>query len=92
MVRALKWHIPEMQFTIPNSGFFIWVRLPGIDINELFLLALEKYKVSFLPGDAFHVQSNDHKSDFLRLSFAFCPSDLIETGIIRLKKAIKELK
>ena len=89
MVESLKRYIPEMTFSIPKSGFFIWGKLPcSINTNRVFKLALEKEKVSFIPGDAFLIGEREDIQHCLRLSFAFCPLDLIEIGVKRLARAI----
>jgi 2-aminoadipate transaminase len=93
MAKTLKQYIPEMQYILPNSGFFIWGRLPKhIDTNKLFKLALETKNVSFLPGSAFGPNNKNNLTNCLRLSFAFCPLDKIEIGIKRLSLAIKLLE
>lgn len=89
MVAALKTHIPEMEFEIPRSGFFIWGRLPSpINTSRLFKLALEEENVSFLPGSAFLIGDRKDVQNCLRLSFAFCPIEDIESGIKRLSRAL----
>jgi 2-aminoadipate transaminase len=93
MVAALKRHIPEMEFRVPKSGFFIWGKLPSsINTNRLFKLALEEEKVSFLPGSAFLIGDRKEIQNCLRLSFAFCPIEDIEPGIKRLVFAIHKYK
>lgn len=94
MIEALRHYIPEMQFCVPDSGFFIWGRLSNdINTSKLFMQAIENYKVSFLPGLAFSATSfNNSLSNCLRLSFALCNINLIETGIKRLRHAIREYK
>ena len=93
MVKGLKQYIPEMQFIIPKSGFFIWGKLPSnINTDKLFKLALEKKNVSFLPGSAFGPNNKNNLTNCLRLSFAFCPLDKIEIGIKRLSQAVKVLE
>lgn len=88
MIEALRNYIPEMEFVSPKSGFFIWGELPSsINTDILFKLALEE-KISFLPGSAFLVGSNQHAKSCLRLCFSFCPKELIEIGIKRLARAI----
>ena len=90
MAKALKQHIPEMQFILPKSGFFIWGRLPSnINTDKLFKLALETKNVSFLPGSAFGLNDKNNLTNCLRLSFAFCPLDAIEIGIKKLGDTIK---
>ncbi|MBX9621532.1 MAG: PLP-dependent aminotransferase family protein [Alphaproteobacteria bacterium] len=93
MVYSLQKYIPEMEFTIPKSGFFIWGKLPSsINTKRLFKFALEEEKVSFIPGNAFLVGERDDVQNCLRLSFAFCPIELIELGIKRLSIAIQSYK
>lgn len=93
MIEAIKHYIPEMYFSIPNSGFFIWGRLPNnINTNNLFLQAVKNHKVSFLPGSAFGIKSNNSLSNCLRLSFALCSISEIEVGIKRLGQALREYK
>lgn len=89
MVESLNKHIPEMEFSIPNSGFFIWGKLPSsVNTNRLFKSALEMEKVSFLPGSAFLIGEREEIKNCLRLSFAFCPIDHIESGVKKLARAI----
>lgn len=93
MIGSLKKHLPEMDFTIPKSGFFIWGRLPpSINTNRVFKLTLEEEKVSFLPGRAFLISKDEKVQNCLRLSFAFCPIEHIEPGVKRLALAINEYK
>ncbi len=93
MVGSLKRHLPEMEFAIPKSGFFIWGRLPSsINTNRVFKLALEEERVSFLPGQAFLISKGEKGQNCLRLSFAFCPLGHIEPGVKRLALAIHEYK
>ena len=93
MVESLKKYIPEMEFTIPKSGFFIWGKLPpSINTNRLFKFALEEEKVSFIPGEAFLIGKREDASSCLRLSFAFCPQELIEQGVKRLAMAVQAYK
>lgn len=93
MIKALKNYIPEMEFSIPKSGFFIWGKLPSsINTKRLFKYALEEKKVSFLPGSAFLIGKREDVQSCLRLSFAFCPINLIECGVKRLATAIHEYK
>ena len=93
MIEALKKYIPEMEFSIPKSGFFIWGQLPSsINTDRLFKLALEEEKISFIPGSGFLISKREDIQNCLRLSFAFCPINLIEGGVKRLAMAIHKYK
>ncbi len=87
MLAAMDQRFPDgTTWTRPQGGLFLWVRLPeGVDCEDLFKEAVEQ-KVAFVPGTAFYADGSGH--DSLRLTFATCPSDMIDEGIKRLGKAI----
>jgi 2-aminoadipate transaminase len=87
MLTAMDQRFPDgTTWTRPQGGLFLWVRLPeGVDCEELIKEAIEQ-KVAFVPGTAFYADGSGH--DSLRLTFATCPSDMIDEGIKRLGKAI----
>ncbi len=87
MLAAMEQHLPEdVTWTRPQGGLFLWVKLPeGIDSLELMEKAIEQ-KVAFVPGTAFYADGRGH--DALRLTFSYCPADMLEEGIRRLGKAI----
>ncbi len=93
MVDALNRFIPELEFEIPNSGFFLWGKLPStVNTTELFKIALEEEGISFLPGDAFLIGEKLEAQNCLRLSFAFCPTEKIQEGVKRLAQALFKIK
>jgi 2-aminoadipate transaminase len=87
MLAAMDLHFPEgASWTRPQGGLFLWVRLPeGVDCLELIKEALER-KVAFVPGTAFYADGRGR--DSLRLTFATCPTDMIDEGIKRLGETI----
>ena len=87
MLTAMDQRFPDgTTWTRPQGGLFLWVSLPeGVDCEELIKEAIEQ-KVAFVPGTAFYADGSGH--DSLRLTFATCPSDMIDEGIKRLGKAI----
>jgi len=87
MLAAMDQHFPEgTSWTRPQGGLFLWVKLPeGVDCLELIEAAVEQ-KVAFVPGTAFYADGRGR--DALRLTFATCPTEMIDEGIKRLGKAI----
>ncbi|GAB4310150.1 MAG: hypothetical protein Kow0019_07810 [Methanobacteriaceae archaeon] len=80
---------PEVKFTEPEGGMFLWVTLPeGISSLELFDMAL-KENVAFVPGQAFYVNAEGENN--LRLNFSNSDEEKIEEGIKRLARAIHQL-
>ncbi len=90
MVKMLELHCPpEVRWTRPEGGMFLWLTLPErLDAMELFERAI-KERVAFVPGAPFYVDGGG--STTLRLNFSNSDLARIETGIIRLSKAMKEL-
>ncbi|MDP4152117.1 MAG: PLP-dependent aminotransferase family protein [Bacillota bacterium] len=80
---------PEVSFTKPEGGMFIWVTLPkSMSSVELFEIA-SKENVAFVPGDPFYVSENN--TNTLRLNYTNSNEEEIEEGIKRLGKTIKML-
>ncbi|KJR48365.1 Transcriptional regulator, GntR family domain / Aspartate aminotransferase [Desulfosporosinus sp. I2] len=90
MVTALTEFAPQgLSWTIPEGGYYLWCELPP-DMKAAALLtrAADK-KVTFVPGNAFHVNSGG--KDRIRLCFARHSETTIREGIYRLCEAISEI-
>jgi 2-aminoadipate transaminase len=84
---ALRRHLPGVQYTAPQGGYFFWIRLPaGMDAEAL-LKRAEDFKVSFRPGVRFSSQGG--LRDYARLCFAFYPAEQLSEGIERLKRTLE---
>ncbi|WP_319586327.1 PLP-dependent aminotransferase family protein [uncultured Desulfobulbus sp.] len=80
---------PEVRYTNPAGGMFLWVTLPeGMSSMALFEAAIKK-KVAFVPGTPFYVDRKD--SNTLRLNFSCSDEPTIVEGIKRLGDSIKKL-
>jgi len=90
MVNAIKKYFPEeVEFTEPEGGMFLWVKLPRhINSLELFDIAI-KDKVAFVPGDPFYPSNPDKFT--MRLNFSCVDEATITKGIERLAGAIKSV-
>jgi 2-aminoadipate transaminase len=89
MLKAMEEHFPpEVTWTRPQGGLFLWVRMPEcVDAEELLKIAIEE-KVAFVPGRAFYPGDNDGRC-CMRLNFSYCGPEIIAEGIRRLGRAIK---
>jgi 2-aminoadipate transaminase len=83
MLAALEEHFPpEITFTRPGGGLFLWVELPDdMNARELLARALEE-RVAFVPGECFF-PAGGHQNT-LRLNFSAMPEERITEGIRRL--------
>ena len=93
MLRAMEENFPpEVTWTHPHGGLFLWVTLPeGMDCHQLFEAAI-KENVAFVPGDSFYA-SNGHADEgrrHFRLNFSNASPEQIREGIRRLGVAIKK--
>lgn len=86
MIAALPDTVPAgAEWTDPDGGMFVWVRLPGeVDTADLLRVALA-HNVAFVPGAPFFATNPDHAT--LRLSFTTNPPEEIVEGMRRLAAA-----
>jgi 2-aminoadipate transaminase len=92
MLQALEEYFPpEVSWTRPLGGLFLWVTLPaGMNSHLLFEAAL-KENVAFVPGDSFY-SGNGFAGEGLRhfrLNFSNAEPEQIREGVRRLSVAIK---
>lgn len=91
MLDALQRHFPEeVGYTRPEGGMFLWATLPEHLSAMLLLERAIQQQVAFVPGEPFYTakQAVNH----LRLNFTTTDQASIETGILRLARAIESLK
>ena len=90
MVQMIEKYFPqEVKITRPEGGMFLWVTLPEqMSSLELFHEA-SKENVAFVPGDPFYV--NGKNVNTLRLNYTNSSEEMIEEGIKRLAKVIKQM-
>ncbi|MDX1687241.1 MAG: PLP-dependent aminotransferase family protein [Candidatus Promineifilaceae bacterium] len=83
MLEMMARHFPpEVRWTRPEGGLFLWVTLPEtMDSPEVLKKAIE-HKVAYVPGTAFYPAGGGHNT--LRLNFSNARPEMIELGIRRL--------
>jgi 2-aminoadipate transaminase len=90
MITAIEENFPaEVSFTRPEGGMFLWVTLPErLSALELFEHAVRE-KVAFVPGTPFFVDGGGTNN--MRLNFSNADQDMIEEGIRRLGRIMKNM-
>ncbi|ODA40349.1 PLP-dependent aminotransferase family protein [Desulfosporosinus sp. BG] len=90
MVTALtEFAPPGLSWTVPEGGFYLWCELPpSIKASTLLTKAAEK-KVTFIPGNAFYINSGGKNR--IRLCFSRHSETTIREGIRRLCTAVLEI-
>ncbi len=89
LANALRNHLPEANFHLPQGGYFFWVRLPGNLDARAIMPHAEQFKVAYRPGAFFSTQQG--LANYLRLSFTYYPAGLIEQGVARLGRCLRSL-
>jgi 2-aminoadipate transaminase len=84
MLQALKENFPpEVTWTYPHGGLFLWVTLPeGTNCNVMLKSAVQE-NVAFVPGDCFYPREGDGLNN-MRLNFSNATPEQIREGIRRL--------
>jgi len=87
MLQAMEEHFPPgVEWTRPQGGMFLWVRLPEhVDAAELLKVALQE-KVAFVPGTVFFPNGGGHNT--MRLNYSNASPAMIQEGIQRLGRAL----
>jgi DNA-binding transcriptional MocR family regulator len=84
---ALRQHIPQIQYTMPQGGYFLWARLPAHDNANDLRRKAPAFKVDFRPGTLF--SSRKGLEDYVRLCFIHYEEAEIQEGVLRLKACLK---
>lgn len=91
MLKAMQENFPpEVTWTRPQGGLFLWVQMPEcLNAEALLKIAVEE-KVAFVPGHAFYPGGAEGHC-CMRLNFSYSKPEIIEEGIRRLGRAIKRM-
>ena len=87
MINALEESLPELSWTNPNGGFYVWVTLPERLDSKAMLPRAVKELVAYTPGTAFYANGDGHQN--MRLSFCYPTPENIRVGIRRLTTVIR---
>jgi 2-aminoadipate transaminase len=86
LAHALRVELADAaEFDVPDGGFFLWVRLPGVDTTTLLPRALDE-GVAFVPGTAFSTDGSC--GDQARLSFASLAPEALTEAVHRLARVV----
>ncbi|MFC7403908.1 PLP-dependent aminotransferase family protein [Georgenia alba] len=87
MLSALAEFLPEASWTVPDGGFYTWVKLPdGLDAQAMLPRAVTNL-VAYVSGTAFYADGQGH--DHVRLSFCYPTPERIREGVRRLADVVR---
>ncbi|HLI96112.1 MAG TPA: PLP-dependent aminotransferase family protein [Candidatus Baltobacteraceae bacterium] len=79
MVHALRNDLPDVTFTVPHGGYYVWAKFPeGTDTDELARAAYDA-GVSVIAGSAFY--AGEPRKNYLRLAYSSATPEQIERGV-----------
>jgi 2-aminoadipate transaminase len=86
LAASLRKHIPGVQFTEPDGGYFLWVDLPE-DVDAAALVdGAAAEGVAVVKGADFLLEGGGHS---LRLAYSAVTADEVDEGVRRLAAAIE---
>lgn len=86
MLSALGEYLPELSWTNPTGGFYVWLTLPERLDSKAMLPRAVKELVAYTPGTAFYADGDGRQN--MRLSFCYPTPESIRVGIRRLATVI----
>lgn len=87
LVDYLNKHLPKVKYKKPEGTFLAWINFGAyIDYEKLFELLITKYDLLIENGHVFGKSG----AGYFRMTVA-CPQSMLEEGLNRIVKAIKEL-
>jgi len=86
MLTALGTHLPKLEWTVPNGGFYVWLTLPEHLDSKAMLPRAVTELVAYTPGTAFFSDGDGRNK--IRLSFCYPTPEFIAEGIRRLSTVI----
>ncbi len=86
MIEALGEHLPQLSWTNPNGGFYVWVTMPDVLDSKQMLPRAVKELVAYTPGTAFFADGRGRHA--MRLSFCYPTPEAIRLGVRRLATVV----
>lgn len=87
LVDYLNKHLPKVKYKKPEGTFLAWINFGAyVDYEKLFELLITKYDLLIENGHVFGKSG----AGYFRMTVA-CPQSMLEEGLNRIVKAIKEL-
>jgi DNA-binding transcriptional MocR family regulator len=86
MIGALTEYLPNLSWTDPSGGFYVWLTLPPYLDSKQMLPRAVKELVAYTPGTAFFADGGGRNN--IRLSFCYPTPEAIRVGVRRLQSVI----
>lgn len=93
MVAAVRDQLPDASFSVPEGGYYLWLRFPdGVNTDDLALRAYHA-GVSPIAGSVFFAREDaGHPKNYLRLAYSRATPEEIDKGVKLLAAAYRSMK
>lgn len=93
LAKAIKEKLPpEFTFNSVDGGMFLWLNMPGIDVNEFAKSALE-HGVSVIPSTAFYPSCQTEAAPpAVRLNYTYANEEDLVEGVNRMAQVLELMK
>ncbi|WP_066517350.1 aminotransferase-like domain-containing protein [Curtobacterium ammoniigenes] len=88
MLAGLREFLPDLSWTEPDGGFFVWLTLPESLNAKAMLPRAVKELVAYTPGTAFYADGRG--GQHIRLSFCYPTPEQIRVGVKRLATVVND--
>ncbi|MCC6270028.1 MAG: PLP-dependent aminotransferase family protein [Microbacteriaceae bacterium] len=86
LLTALGEYLPDLSWTLPDGGFYVWLTLPDqLDASRMLPHAVNEL-VAYTPGSAFYADGSGRNN--IRLSFSYPSPAFIHEGVRRLSTVV----
>lgn len=79
---------PDLRWTKPEGGLFLWISLPEFFDTEKLLPVAVEHKVAYVAGSAFYMDEPEHNA--MRINFSYPSFENLELGVKRLAEVFSE--
>lgn len=90
MINALKNSKLDIDFDVPEGGYYIWCSIPKEISQTKLWVNLLKEGIIYTPGNLFYPTENSEKN-YIRLNFTFENTDKIHIGINKLLDILRKM-
>jgi 2-aminoadipate transaminase len=93
LASALRAELPQASFAPAGGGYFLWLRVPGLDAaSTAARAAFDRHAVAIAAGAAFVAGGGSlDPREHVRLCFAHQRPDALREGVARLAAAVRDL-
>lgn len=89
MVAALRRELPNVEFSIPHGGYYIWIKFPA-DVDADALAARVADGATIIPGSKFFASAGGKEAsprNYVRLAFSHASPEEMDRGIRAISEA-----